>query len=468
MKAWSSADLKIVDDTHTKLGSEVLGMIQEHNILKALTTNARSAWFLLKAAEGIIKNDKKNEKYFCRDRIRQQIVEFAPDILRQVVNSYISANGIANLDVLQRRRVAAYIFDALETTTRNKSMIIPDFENLDFKEKTVALSLISNNIESYSDNTQTLIRNEVRSISVSPAITIILFWMCDVSIGVSLKMSLNWKMQELLSALFEFRYQLRQCIKQYNNECNLDLFQHELMLVRIIHLQKRVPGSNAKVNLLVPYVDKHTIWINGDMAPYADVVAPYTLYQCKNSVSSGTRINLEVELEKCGLLKESKENRNKIGWAVTKSLEILWNMNIYYNRETTPVTSSVDDTKKNSRYFYPDKQLAGPSLELIEYADLIEEANGDWFLKVPDGKKEKIKVLIEQDLSKELVYTISCNQNEIILTRNKTKDTLRILSDYLDDDGYIQEGSLSSQDQTKWEYYKNLLKEKVIIRFLLS
>ena len=292
--------------------------------------------------------------------------------------------------------------------------------------------------------------------------------MCDVSIGVSLKMSLNWKMQELLSALFEFRFQLRQCIKRYNDGCNLDLFQHELMLVRIIHLQKRIPGSNAKVSLIVPYVDKHTIWINRDMAPYADVVAPYTLYQCKNSVSSGTRLNLEVELEKCGLLKVSEEKRNRIGWAVTKSLEILWNMNIYCNKETTPVTSSVVDTKIYSRYFYPDKQLAGPSLELIEqYAELKEDANGDWFLKVPNGKKEKIKVLIEEDLSKELVYTISCNQNEIILTRNKTLDTLRISSDYLDDDGYIQEGSLPSQDKKKWEYYKNLLKEKVIIRFLL-
>ena len=321
-----------------------------------MITNARSAWYLLQAVKVFIKVDEKtwSSETDLNDRIRQQIFDFAPAIVQNVVSLYVLSNGIKDLNETQQRRVAAYIFVTIEKT-RNKEIIIPTFNDLEIKEQSVAFSLISMNVERYSNGVKSIVETEERSISVTPAITIILFWMC----GISIKIISDWKIQEVISALYEFRRHLR-CLVSNRCRDGDNLFQKELMLLRIVELQRRAPEQKATKMFFIPYVDKWTVWVNRGLAPFADVVAPFTFYQCKYSQIRSPTINLINELEKCGLIMDSDKNRNCIGWIVTKSLEQTWKSGIERKRSQTD--SSLSDSSN-----VPNQSF---SIQIYNYQDI--------------------------------------------------------------------------------------------------
>ena len=303
----------------------------------------------------------------------------------------------------------------------------------------MALSLITCNVEQYSNGDKIIVETEERSISITPAITIILFWMC----GVSIKIISDWKIQQVISALYKFRRHLR-CLVA--NRCcdGDDLFEKELMLLRIVELQKRVPEPKATKMFLIPYVDKWTIWVNRDLATFADVVAPYTFYQSKYSQIRSPTIYLIDELEKCGLIMDSEENRNCIGWIVTKSLEQTWKSRIERKRSRTDLSLSYSSIVTKSKFFYPEMQLSGPLLNPIEDYAIVEKIGNDWILIDPNGGEYTVD--ITQDLSKELVFIVACNQNQIILSRNEKiqenrtiSRTMTVSCDYLDNDGNVKD-----------------------------
>jgi hypothetical protein len=57
----------------------------------------------------------------------------------------------------------------------------------------------------------------------------------------------------------------------------------------------------------VPRLSPHQVLVNGDKAPYGDIISHFRLEQGKQNRSSGqTKANLKVELAKMGLLKRMK------------------------------------------------------------------------------------------------------------------------------------------------------------------
>jgi hypothetical protein len=106
------------------------------------------------------------------------------------------------------------------------------------------------------------------------------------------------------------------------------------------------------------------VWINGEKAPFADVIAPYCLYQCKftetgvqDDEAATLKIkNFEYELGKCGLLKNNcallKNNptstlRAKIGWAILRALEDGWKGGGVPSPKQNQVDKNVPSPKKN-------------------------------------------------------------------------------------------------------------------------
>ena len=175
----------------------------------------------------------------------------------------------------------------------------------------------------------------------------------------------------------------------------------------------------------------------------------------------------------CGLIMDSKENRKCIGLIVTKSLEQTWKSGIERKRSQTNLSLSDSSNVPKSKFFYPDIQLSGPLLNTIEDYAIVENIGNDWILTDPNGGKDTVD--LAQDLSKELVFIISSNQNEIILLRyeniqpNKTTShTMTVSCNYLDYDGNIEDNKLPDLDRKEWNHYKSLLRPNVKIQFLLS
>lgn len=468
MKGWSMDDIKEVNNKHLKLHSSTIEAIQQHPTLNALTTNARAAWFMLVEIQRVIRVDMKTwSNGNIHSRIQQQVINFAPAIVRGVVSSYILANGIQDLNETQQHLVAAYVFDATEKA-RNKKLDNPDFSDLKVSEQNVAFSLVSLNIERYSNGTVNIVDNQEISVSVSPALSLVLYWMC----GVSVEMLSDWKMQEVLSQLYQLRRMMRDCINSRAlGKLSYDQLGVNLTLLRIIRLNRRVPEPKSKNSFAIPFVDTNTVWMNKDLAPFADVVAPYSLYQSKYSQSKSPTLNLTNELSKCGLLRDEYSN-NQVGWVITKSLELVWMLNIEREEEVADFASTYN-TNKTSTYFYPEVQFAGSlSGSGEKYAEL-RNISGSWILNDPEGNEHPVDVNLQ--LSKELIFFISSNQNQIKLSRkeklphNKSHTQhLTISRNYLDDDGNVKEDLLLSLDCVEWNYYKALLRPNVKIRFLLG
>ena len=463
MKPFSMTDIVKLNEKMFHLDPFIIETMKEHPGLTALMTNGRTARFLLQETQILFQIQSSP---FHSD-IRRQMINLAPQIIRSVANRYVYSNGIQGLNSLERCRVAAYTFDALEKT-RNGIVYIPEFTGLSSDEYDVAKTLVSINVEESSNGTSYIPDYQTRSISLSPALTVLVYLLS----GVPIDTLLDWKMQEMNNALYEFRRSCRYYISCYNSgEISMDELNRNLMMSRIIKLGKRVPEPGATIRFAIPLLDKNTIWVNGDNAPFADVVAPFMLYQSKYSQSKSPKYNLFIELEKCGLLKNSQNDRNQIGWIITKSLELMWNLNIERNEKTRSDISNKDvNGASMSQFFYPETQLIGPIRQPVEeYATIYNNSN-EWILVEPNGNETKVD--IEQDLSKEIVFTIGCNQNEVVLERNgqnnSTTHTMTISCACLDDDGNVQEDRLAYKDRQEWAFYQGLLRTNVTIRFLLS
>ena len=122
-------------------------------------------------------------------------------------------------------------------------------------------------------------------------------------------------------------------------------------------------------------------------------------------------------------------------------------------------------------FTHPGVQLTGKAPKPIEVYCTVKKINDDWIFKVPTGDKV---IDVKEELSKELVFVISCNRPEISLSREElvngrtTSRTMNVKSTNLDNDGNIKEDSLSTNDQKEWNHYKTLVRKNVKMRFLLS
>ena len=85
--------------------------------------------------------------------------------------------------------------------------------------------------------------------------------------------------------------------------------------VGLVHLETAVPAIEVIETVEVPVLDLHTVWINGDEALFADVVAPFALYQAKYAtVGTVATFHIYDELRKMGVLTAESDDDLKRLW----------------------------------------------------------------------------------------------------------------------------------------------------------
>jgi hypothetical protein len=136
---WCQQRLQTLAASQFQIDKNAVDSILGKPVLKALTTDARSAWLLFQAVRDNCPVDNVDEMS-CS----------VPLLSVSVIESYIEATGLKQLSEAARRRVAAWVLYKVEDakTRFNRSMV--EFEGLpNEKEVNVAFSLISLNCRYY-------------------------------------------------------------------------------------------------------------------------------------------------------------------------------------------------------------------------------------------------------------------------------------------------------------------------------
>ena len=105
----------------------------------------------------------------------------------------------------------------------------------------------------------------------------------------------------------------------------------EQIQLLVLQKQKVTPKPDKSGKIFVPVVGAKTVLVNGDIAPFADVIAPFMLMQAKRRTTSESNrpINIRTELGKCCLLKsQGKDTR------LLQGLVELWRGNVKTNTYT--------------------------------------------------------------------------------------------------------------------------------------
>jgi hypothetical protein len=155
-------------------------------------------------------------------------------------------------------------------------------------ETRTAKAFIHVNLDT-ANNMRELVKNEMPSVIISPAITIVLFQL----LGVNPTIFSSWRGQESLAALHAFRELTFFVVRKILGEENPDYDKFNQLRLRRLEFSVPHPNQNKKV-IEFPKFGPYTGWINGDMAPFADVSALYCLIQCKHTISPDKTISINL------------------------------------------------------------------------------------------------------------------------------------------------------------------------------
>jgi hypothetical protein len=104
LDAWSREDFaKVANERFGKLNNEAIAAIYRQSMLAGLTTNARSAWYLLMVVSSDIFLVPAYIKYSVRGNWDRRLGAGLPTIVEYVVDNYASMNGLNDLDPCARR-----------------------------------------------------------------------------------------------------------------------------------------------------------------------------------------------------------------------------------------------------------------------------------------------------------------------------------------------------------------------------
>jgi hypothetical protein len=173
LKSLSNADVKwLASQDPFYFDDSVVDALCAVPSLNALTTDARSAWLLLKAVKDDYPVEKASQSSWLnglRDR--------APDLAASVVNSFVEeTRELQGFDVESRRRIAAWVIHTAHTA-RPYQKQMPRFNGLTkAEEKNAAFSLMFVNLhlEYWGPDASFIYDREKRAVSLSPAMEFVL------------------------------------------------------------------------------------------------------------------------------------------------------------------------------------------------------------------------------------------------------------------------------------------------------
>ena len=488
---WTKSDVEAVLIQRLRVGQEpgpILDAIFDQPVLEALTTNARAAGYLLE--EMLTFNNLLVDDYIAEGELLQRLDDAMPVIFATVVSRYAGMNGLQRLTGIERRRVAATVFRAVEDARNCDKLEPPKLKGLNAKEKSVAWSLLDHNIQYSSKMSPSLVREGQRPISVSSAITTILYSM----LGASGRIMIGWKAQERISALHVFRQAVLKCLDRFLTNYkegeislkSLKNFDNDLAKLMVIQVGEPVPPTNFNLTFSVPKVTQSMIWINGDKAPFADVVAPFELIQCKHSIrKSAQRVDLCNELSKCGLLRNDDANCG--GRVVLRAIWALWkgrykdkDMNLSYRGRRTKKQSVSLEQQQDSLAF-PENMLDGTNIGVGDHVECVKVSlmNGDW--RFMDGRARSNQLLpdlshlvnpnlmVESDAKESRIsFVLSTNGPRISLFDKKDKICVVCRDDLLEDGRVNKDMLKTSKEKKAWEEFEAKIAYGVDVKFLFT
>jgi hypothetical protein len=425
LKPWAPGDVRTLfaqrdidlvrknDDTLETVVDAIFG----HPKLRGITSNARCAFLLREAILTVCSSH-------VSDSWAVQLDAWAPALVTTVVHEYMADNIIQGLGFGARRVVAACVFRALEDAASwrpDSGAVVfhpPSFEGLVGAPLAVARALVTWNVELAGakfdkEKVLKLVKGERRVISVTPAIATVLFVMAGVQVSM---ISRRTRAVEEVAALYAARQGVLRCFDRF--QADGEKLHEELCKIRLYELRKQiqpfrkvaaeqidvvVPARKMKQSRVrVPIVSESSVLLNGDMASFADVIAPYMLLQAKHASGKRVKVDIEHELGKCCLLKSCKDNNQ-----VLRGLLAVWSGAVATRFQAAARISHPEGSATAARVpaphdlstAYPENAVTyGDPVDAVEYAFIERGASvmkaGDQKLKLPDLKEEEMCFVI--------------------------------------------------------------------------
>ena len=301
MRPWAEKNLALVARKRYPEnydGERFMEEIIKYPLLKRLITNARAAVFTLDA----VKQLKKGHPII---KLRGSI----GTVIQMVIGRYTAFNAIGKLTARQQKALAYAVFHELNLDNKSTAPHFPEFNTILTLEeeeqgaiKRQAQGVVDLLVETSSgvggETTTSFVdedsRLKRRSVSITPAMSMLLYNL----LGVDATIYDNWEGLEVTTALHAVYLEV------------LDNTTTQELGVEIARLTKAVPPPGANKNIYIPsQVTTPTIFINGDKAPFFDVITNFRGLQAKHT-QKGEKIDLYLgeEMQKCGLLKERLPN----------------------------------------------------------------------------------------------------------------------------------------------------------------
>jgi hypothetical protein len=414
--------------------------------------------------------------------------------------------------VEQRRRLAAWVLARL-ATMKTRSTDLPEFDGLTPTEREIALSLVQINLEFSLEGDQ-LVRNELFPVSITPAIALVLF----ILAGVPASVLAGWRAEEEVAALYAVKEWICGCWKKHATalaaaqkrfcrgtrklsafedwlrseekfeEYDLERFDLErdfgrvLGKLRLFRLDKQVRTTkDGDQSVKIPLISSSSIAVNGDLARFADVIAPFMLVQAKHTSKAHVVVDLNEELDKCGLLKGCTDDR------ALRGLLAVWDGRVddyFQAAENAMMKASDEENPALNKEASPANLIKSGSRfeDPLKYLMIQAEEGSDVNVDLKGGT---VSLTAIPDMV-SVVFILSTNAETITL-KLPGDVTLSVQEDYLDIDmqfdptkmptpeGWGKEkkrrtdgGEEGTTPAKEWEKFKATVLVGVTLKFLFT
>lgn len=411
MQPWTAKNFDaLVDASSHSDKVRLKEVVHGFPILEDLITNARCAYFVLESMKDVSR--------LREDRVKSSVAV----VVSSVADSYIMQNGLYGLGTpKQKWQVVRSVFRELDKSSRNRKFAyFPKFEDLEAGEsddlttedlRSIANSLLDVNVES-KHGVPVLPPKYDFAISMTPAVAIVVASL----VNANAKISWNWQGFETSIMLSEMK---RMIVKSKEVPTHLDSL--------VLQLPSPLPAGRATKSFSIPVINNCTVVLNGPLAKYADVIAPFRLVQAKFSQDNTKPmlLNLQHELNKLGLTNSPGHVLQQ--W-ITKVVRTFWETgleNASWVKEE-PIPNSVN---KDERYeCYPFNTLN--SKIVLEnpkvVSGVIDLKTGACVVKT-DGYGEGFAFLAEFEHPVTAVFATNCLEYSFNVTKEKQEGDMKVV-----------------------------------------
>jgi hypothetical protein len=451
MNEWDQTDVKLAAHKFqwnqpafpekARVIGDVVASIFEYPVLGSLTTNARSAWYLL---------EEVNERFRVQNSVQSTWKDFLHEncghVVSCVVDKYVAMNGLQGLSAVARRRVAALVFHIVEESRANAVVMAersvatkwyaPTFNGPSASYKDYASGLLYFNVN-YMGMGAKLWEGETTAVSLSPALAIVAF---SLLVG-SASLLATRPTQKLVAGLHIYRQKVLTCFQTFQHESD-SLERHQrsdeswvsldkrLSNLQLIQVKQSVPEPRTGPPLYVPvFMQGETVWMNTSVAPFADVVAPYVLAHAEQSEDGIVTVFLAQELLKCGLLKpeclttegDVAKQSGERGWMITRGLCAVWKNDAFSeNKLVSEMTSRpLPDGEKRADKKRRSLANAHPENVLVT----TQTIDHDMHFAISQAVLDDLAA--PESLEKEITFLVTYNAADVNLQLNFQKNARR-------------------------------------------